>query len=149
MMTPGGKQNIVIEQRGNYEKLTEARAKPGKDGVAKRYPHERSIIMNLSLLEQETIITYNAQEDFAEVYTCYPPMIRKLDKLTHENPEEWKVLRADAMGKTYTCPKGLVSLRCKTKKMNLTDEQRARLSEQGKASQEARRLRSTNRGTDL
>lgn len=43
---------------------------------------------HLSLIEQETIITYNAAEDLAEVYTCYPPMIRKLDKLAEENPEE-------------------------------------------------------------
>ena len=41
MMTPGGKQNIVIEQRGNGEKLTEARAKPGKEGVKNRYPMSR------------------------------------------------------------------------------------------------------------
>ena len=86
--------------------------------------------MNLSLLEQETIITYNAHEDFAEVYTCYPPMIRKLDKLTHENPEEWKVLRADAMGKTYTCPKGLVTLRSKsTPKKEMTEEERQKARE--------------------
>lgn len=86
--------------------------------------------MNLSLIEQETIITYNAQEDFAEVYTCYPPMIRKLDKLTQENPEEWKVLRADAMGKTYTCPKGLVSLRSKTAlKKELTEAQKQKARE--------------------
>ena len=88
--------------------------------------------MKLSLLEQETIITYNAQEDFAEVYTCYPPMIRKLDKLAQENPEEWKILRGDQIGKTYTCPKEFVKFQ--TRKRILTDEQKKELAKRlGKA----------------
>lgn len=80
---------------------------------------------HLSLIEQETIITYNAAEDLAEVYTCYPPMIRKLDKLAEENPEEWKILREQGNGKTYTCPKGLITLRSKSaKRTEMTEEQK-------------------------
>ena len=93
---------------------------------------KRKQIMKLSLLEQETIITYNAQEDFAEVYTCYPPMIRKLDKLAQENPEEWKILRGDQVGKTYTCPKEFIKFQ--TRKRILTDEQKKELAKRlGKA----------------
>lgn len=93
---------------------------------------KRKQIMKLSLLEQETIITYNAQEDFAEVYTCYPPMIRKLDKLAQENPEEWKILRGDQIGKTYTCPKEFIKFQ--TRKRILTDEQKKELAKRlGKA----------------
>ena len=103
----------------------------------------------LSLIEQETIITYNAQEDFAEVYSCYPPTIRKLDKFCQENPGEWKLLRADGLGKTYTCPKNLISLRGKTKKMNWTPEQMEKLSKQGKTIQVTRRLKATDKGTAL
>ncbi len=89
--------------------------------------------MKLSLLEQETIITYNAQEDFAEVYTCYPPMIRKLDELTQKNPEEWKVLRGDQIGKTYTCPKNLITLRSKSaSKRELTEEEKQKARERMK-----------------
>lgn len=85
---------------------------------------------HLSLIEQETIITYNAAEDFAEVYTCYPPMIRKLDKLAEENPEEWKILREQGNGKTYTCPKGLITLRSKSpKRAEMTEEQKQRMAE--------------------
>ena len=68
-------------------------------------------MMKIPRIEQETVITYNAQEDFAEIYTCYPPMIRKLDKLAQENPDEWKMLRVQSGGKTYSCPKELVSFR--------------------------------------
>ena len=93
---------------------------------------KRKQIMKLSLLEQETIITYNAQEDFAEVYTCYPPMIRKLDKLAQENPEEWKILRGDQIGKTYTCPKEFIKFQ--TRKRILTDELKKELAKRlGKA----------------
>ena len=99
--------------------------------------------MKLSLLEQETIITYNAQEDFAEVYTCYPPMIRKLDKLAQENPEEWKILRGDQIGKTYTCPKSLITLRSKsTPKKELTEEEKEKLAERVRHARETRRLSS-------
>ena len=54
-------------------------------------------------------------------------MIRKLDKLTQENPEEWKILRADQIGKTYTCPKGFISLKAKSRV--LTEEQKKALAE--------------------
>lgn len=40
--------------------------------------------MRTSKSEQETIITYNAADERAQIYTCYPPMIRKLDKLAAE-----------------------------------------------------------------
>ena len=81
-------------------------------------------MLKIPRIEQETVITYNAQEDFAEVYTCYPPMIRKLDKLAQKNPEEWKILRGDQIGKTYTCPKNLITLRSKsTPKKELTEEE--------------------------
>lgn len=70
----------------------------------------------MPLIEQETIITFNAEEGFAEIYSCHPSQIRKLDKLCKDNPEDWKVLRADQIGKVYTCPKELISLRSKRNK---------------------------------
>lgn len=90
-------------------------------------------MLKIPRIEQETVITYNAQEDFAEVYTCYPPMIRKLDKLAQKNPEEWKILRGDQIGKTYTCPKNLITLRSKsTPKKELTEEETQKARERMK-----------------
>ena len=81
--------------------------------------------MRTSKSEQETIITYNAADERAQIYTCYPPMIRKLDKLAAENPDEWQVLREQGAGKTYTCPKGLITVRSRSRgRRELTDEQK-------------------------
>lgn len=81
--------------------------------------------MSLSKGEQETIISYNAADEHAQIYTCYPSMIRKLDKLAAENPDEWQVLREQGAGKTYTCPKGLITVRSRSRgRRELTDEQK-------------------------
>ena len=75
--------------------------------------------------EQETIISYNAADEHAQIYTCYPPMIRKLDKLAAENPDEWQVLREQGAGKTYICPKGLITVRSRSRaRRELTDEEK-------------------------
>ena len=65
----------------------------------------------LLLIEQETVITFNGQEAEAELYTCYPPQIRKLDKLCRENPDVYQCVRATEIGKTYRFPKELITLR--------------------------------------
>ena len=98
--------------------------------------------MELSRIEQETIITYNAAEDLAEIYSCYPPMIRKLEKLAVENPEEWKLLRETPTGKTFTFPKGLITLRRKGAKRELTSKEKEAARIRGERLQKARRLRS-------
>ena len=91
-------------------------------------------MFKLPLVEQETIITYNAAEEHAEIYTCYPPSIRKLDKYCKENPEEWKVknvstVEGKVVGKTYLAPKKLIALRLKSSKgQELTEEQKRELA---------------------
>ena len=81
--------------------------------------------MRMSKSEQETIISYNAADERAQIYTCYPPMIRKLDKLAAGNPDEWQVLREQGGGKTYTCPKGLITVRSRSRgRRELTYEQK-------------------------
>lgn len=60
-------------------------------------------------------------------------MIRKLDKLAQENPEEWKILRGDQIGKAYTCPKSLITLRSKSApKKELTEEEKQKARERMK-----------------
>lgn len=46
--------------------------------------------MGFLKIEQETQISFNAAEDTAELYTADPVMIRKMNKLVEENPEQFQ-----------------------------------------------------------
>lgn len=45
--------------------------------------------MKRTKYEQETIINLNAEESFAEVYTCDPVWIRKMDSLCKRQPKQF------------------------------------------------------------
>lgn len=86
--------------------------------------------MSLSRYEQEVIINFNAEEKRCTLYTADLVWIRKLDKLVEENPEEFKqidrqTMKGKLVSKTYEFPKGLVSIRSRTRK--LTDEEKQKL----------------------
>lgn len=88
--------------------------------------------------EQETIITFNAAEDTAELYTADPVYIRKLDKLTEKNPEQFKpgqveTYQGEIVAKRYIFPKRFISIRSKDVKRKLSEEQRKELAERLKA----------------
>ena len=89
---------------------------------------------NLSRYEQEVIITFNAEEETAELYTANPVWIRKMDKLVEQNPEQFQEYRRERMdgkviSKSYRFPKRFVTVRSKDKKIDLSDEQRKVLAE--------------------
>ena len=77
--------------------------------------------------EQETNIGFLRNEDTARIYTADTTVMTKLDKLVESNPDTWKLVRADDYGKTYECPKKLVSFRATIIKRELTDEQKQAL----------------------
>ncbi|MBQ8134117.1 MAG: hypothetical protein IJ192_06935 [Clostridia bacterium] len=79
--------------------------------------------MNLSRLEQETIVNYNAGEQTAKVYTRDRAVMRRLDTLVNEYPDLYRLIGETDIDKTYSMPKSLVSYR---KPRKLTDEQRER-----------------------
>lgn len=84
--------------------------------------------------EQETIISFNAAEDNAELYTADPVYIRKLDKLVKSNPEQFKQGRVETyqgeiVAKRYMFPKRFLSIRSKDIKRKLTEKQRKELAE--------------------
>lgn len=84
--------------------------------------------------EQETIISFNAAEDTAELYTADPVYIRKLDKLTEKNPEQFKLgcvekCQGEIVAKRYIFPKRFISIRSKDVKRELSEEQRRELAE--------------------
>ena len=69
--------------------------------------------MNLSLFEQETIINFNEADSTASVYTHNKALIRKLDKLAQERPEDCSVDRVshDGAATDYAIPKAWVKIR--------------------------------------
>ena len=80
----------------------------------------------LSLEEQETIIVYDRAGDTAEVYTCEPSLIRKLNKFS--SSEEVSQVRQDSQSLTMIIPKVWVKIKKPTKR-KLTDEHRQAISE--------------------
>ncbi len=90
---------------------------------------------SLSRYEQEVTISFNAEDDTAEIYAADPVWIRKLDKLAEQNPEQFKTGRTETsegkiISKRYTFPKRFITIRSKDVKKELTDEQRENLSQQ-------------------
>lgn len=81
----------------------------------------------LLLNEQETVITFNAEEAHALIYTAYPPMMRKLDKYCKENPDEWQVLRTDSISKSYKCPKEFITIRLRKTQRQVSNQSIANL----------------------
>jgi hypothetical protein len=85
--------------------------------------------MNLSLEEKETNINYNDGEKEARIYSCNPALIRKLDKLCEDFPEQFKKTKEDKYSKWYIIPKKFVRI---GKPVNITEEQRKAKSEYAK-----------------
>ena len=77
--------------------------------------------MKISRYEQETIISFNAKERGATVYSRDPIVIRKLDSLVIEFPDVYKCVRVSDIDKTYEMPKSFVSYR---KPRRLAEDQR-------------------------
>jgi hypothetical protein len=82
--------------------------------------------MALTLLEQETVINYNRDEDFMTVYTADPAMMRRLKKLkTYEVIDESRQ-GGKVIAMTFKADKRLVFLRSKVLKVELSEEEKAR-----------------------
>lgn len=85
--------------------------------------------MGFSRVEQETIISFNAAEDMAELYTADPAMIRKMNRLVEENPEQFRSkvhsrYQGNVYAMNYYFPKRFVTIRSKNKVSNMTEEQK-------------------------
>lgn len=104
--------------------------------------------MALTNIERETIITFNAAEDAAEVYTADPVYIRKLDKLCEQFPETYKFVSEQSYtilparyveAKTYSMPKRLVKFRSPITR-EISREQREALAERLRKAREAKNI---------
>ncbi len=77
--------------------------------------------MKLTREEQETIITFNAKNKNATIYTRDPTVMREVDSLVIGYPDVFKCVAMSDIDKTYEMPKTAVSYR---KPRRLSEEQR-------------------------
>lgn len=100
--------------------------------------------MNITRLEQETIVNFNAAEDTASVYTADPVYMRKLDKLCEQFPDTYKFMEELSAkrckeSKTYSMPKRLVKFRPPITR-EISEEQRAALAERLRKARESKNI---------
>lgn len=81
--------------------------------------------MKLSRYEQETIVSYNAGEQSATIYTRDKAVMRKLDTLVADFPDTYKLVKQDEVSKTYSFPKSFVSYR-KPRAVSMEQREQAR-----------------------
>ena len=79
--------------------------------------------MKLSRYEQETIVSYNAGEQTATIYTRDKAVMRKLDTLVANFPDTYKLVKQ--VSKTYSFPKSFVSYR-KPRAVSMEQREQAR-----------------------
>lgn len=74
---------------------------------------ENDIMSGLSRYEQETIINFNEGEDTASVYTHNKTLLRKLEQLARERPDECRLFKTCRNGQAaeYYIPKRWLKIR--------------------------------------
>ena len=82
--------------------------------------------MKLSREEQETIITFNAKDKNATIYTRDPTVMREVDSLVIGYSDIFKCVAESDIDKTYEMPKTAISYR---KPRKLSDERRNQVRE--------------------
>lgn len=74
---------------------------------------------SLPVSEQECVISFMRDEDFATVYTSDSTMITKFDKLCKNSPEYYSIVEKNKYGNRYKiADKSLISLRKKKREMS-------------------------------
>ena len=93
------------------------------------------VITGVSTDEQETTINYGRNDEEAEVYTSDNTVLTKIKNIFSSDDCEWKLKnvvkdkKGDVVSVFFSVPKKLISLRAKTVKSSLTDEQRRAAAE--------------------
>ena len=81
--------------------------------------------MKLTREEQETIITFNAKDKNATIYTRDPTVMREVDSLVIGYPDVFKCVAMSDIDKTYEMPKTAVSYR-KPRRLSVEQREQAR-----------------------
>lgn len=93
------------------------------------------LITGVSTDEQETTINYGRNDEEAEVYTSDNTVLTKIKNMFSSDDCEWKLKnvvkdkKGNVVSVFFSVPKKLISLRAKTVKSSLTDEQRRAAAE--------------------
>lgn len=68
--------------------------------------------MKLSFYEQESVISFNEAEKTANVYTHKKSLLRKLEKLAQDRPEECRLVKFSHSGRAadYIIPKAWIKI---------------------------------------
>ena len=82
-------------------------------------------MIKFSKHEQETVVTFNAAEETATVYTCDPIYMRKLDKAAVKRPDTFKCISKTDYDRKYEMPKSAVRFHAKRE---LSEEHKEELS---------------------
>lgn len=91
--------------------------------------------MGLSIEEQETCINFSRNDGRARIYTSDSTMMTKLNKLIELPDADWKLenesrlQNGEIVGKTYSCPVGLISFRSKKSNRQYTEEEKQAIRE--------------------
>ena len=92
-------------------------------------------ITGVSADEQETTINYGRTDKEAEDYTSDNTVLTKINNMFNSDDCEWKLKDVvkdqdgNIVGVFFVIPKKLISLRAKTVKSSLTDEQKRAAAE--------------------
>ncbi len=81
--------------------------------------------MKLTREEQETIITFNAKDKNATIYTRDPTVMREVDSLVIGYPDVFKFVAMSDIDKTYEMPKTAISYR-KPRRLSVEQREQAR-----------------------
>lgn len=93
------------------------------------------VITGVSTDEQETTINYGRNDEEAEVYTSDNTVLTKIKNMFSSDDCEWKLKnvvkdrKGNVVSVFFSVPKKLISLRTKTVKSSLTDEQKQAAAE--------------------
>lgn len=91
---------------------------------------KNTMSVGVSVEEQETTISLfpSQVQNYAEVYSCIPGMVKKLRKLAAIHPDDVKIEKEDGIGIFVQVPAQWIQIR-KPKQMHLTEEQREAAAE--------------------
>ena len=102
------------------DKLRQLRESERRNQEAERRYREEQETMEqtptrytLTRAERETVIRFDAEERIAHIYTADPVYMRRLDKLTEEDPNTYRCVEVDPLGyfKKYEAPADRIAFR--------------------------------------
>ena len=83
----------------------------------------------LTAWEKETVINFNRESNIAQIYTRDASVMKRLDALCEQFPDQYKKIRQSEIDADYECPKNFIRFR---KPVARTEEQIAESQARGR-----------------